>query len=318
MTPIEPALAERFTEEGFSDALVIGSGMEGVVYRLAPGTVAKVWHRQPIERVLILREFYRGIIAAGLTIATPEIYDVWQVGERCVSVEKEIVGATLDSREPLRADRWPRAVVALTEVLEQFSAVPTLDALRELPVLDETRPFAPPGQAWPAALSSLVTRRVERSAPVLHRGVARLDDKVEAVLRRLGELPPVRAGLVHGDLIPANVLVDDDLHPIAVLDFGFLSVHGDVAFDAAVTASIVEMYGPTARKIERDLDTAFVRALGPFVPSSDVLAVYRAAYALITSTAYDAEGNDGHFAWCAAMLARDDVCVALGVPAGQP
>lgn len=314
MTPIEPALAERFAAEGFPDASVIGSGMEGVVYRLAPGTVAKVWHHQPVERVRVLQDFYRGILTAGLPIATPEIHEVWQVDDRCVSVEKEMLGPTLESREPLRVDRWPRTVAALTEVLGHFAAVPAVEALCKLPVLDETGPFSRPDQTWPEALRGLVTRRVECSAPVLRRAVARFDDKVQSVLRRLDELPPSRTGLVHGDLIPANVLVDEDLRPTAVLDFGFLSMHGDVAFDAAVTASIADMYGTNAHEVERDLETAFVRA---FDLSPDVLTVYRAAYALITSTAYDAEGDDGHFAWCAAILERDDVCAALGVSAVQ-
>lgn len=314
MTRIEPALAERFAAEGFSDVSAIGSGMEGVVYRLAPGTVAKVWYHQPFDRVRVLQEFYRGILAAGLPIATPEIHEVWQVDNQCVSIETEILGPTLESREPLRVDRWPRAVSALTEVLSYFAEVPAVDALRELPVLDETGPFVQPGYTWPKALRGLLIRRVERSASILRQSVSGFDDKVRAVLCRLDEFSSCWAGLVHGDLIPANVLVDEDLRPTAVLDFGFLSMHGDVAFDAAVTASIVEMYGPTATEVERDLDSAFVRR---FDVSPDVLMVYRAAYALITSTAYDTNGNDGHFAWCAAMLARDDVCAALGVSVGQ-
>ncbi|MFE4499758.1 hypothetical protein ACFRFQ_07820 [Rhodococcus sp. NPDC056743] len=39
--------------------------------------------------------------------------------------------------------------------------------------------------------------------------------------------------------------------------------------------------------------------------------MYRAAYSLITVNAYDADGSDGHFAWCVAALNRPGVARAL-------
>jgi hypothetical protein len=40
--------------------------------------------------------------------------------------------------------------------------------------------------------------------------------------------------------------------------------------------------------------------------------VHRAAYAILTATCFSPTGEDGHFAWCAAMLRREDVLAALG------
>ena len=37
------------------------------------------------------------------------------------------------------------------------------------------------------------------------------------------------------------------------------------------------------------------------------LAVYRAAYALVTACCFGNDSSDGHFAWCMTMLARPDV-----------
>ena len=37
------------------------------------------------------------------------------------------------------------------------------------------------------------------------------------------------------------------------------------------------------------------------------LTLYKAAYAVATSNAYDPNGRDGHFAWCAQMLCRREV-----------
>jgi hypothetical protein len=315
MNTVESVVTQRFRDEGFPDAKVIGSGMEGTVYRLRPGTVAKVWYSSSRQRLLTLQQFYKNIVQAGLSFATPEIYDVWQVSEHSVSVEREILGRTLESWQPLRASVWPHASNAIVEILNQFRLLSPSDALSALPVLDEQESFSGSG-AWPQNLAHLVRRRVDRFHPVLVRRVASLDAKVAAVLHHLEQHEHTLAGiacrgaLIHGDLIPANIIVDDNLRPTAVVDFGFLSTYGDSAFDAAVAASIFEMYGPAARAIEHQLDQLLLPAVGA---DPETFAIYRAAYALITANAYDPDGADGHFRWCVDILARPEVCAVLGV-----
>ena len=129
-----------------------------------------------------------------------------------------------------------------------------------------------------------------------------------AVVNRLNGLDAGQRSLVHGDLIPANILVDHASRPQAVLDFGFLSTIGDPAFDAAVTASIYDMYGPRATQNEAILDEAIADRFG-YAPEK--LAVYRAGYALVTSNCFSPSGSDGHFAWCMRMLERPHVRDAL-------
>ena len=116
-------------------------------------------------------------------------------------------------------------------------ALTTLPALPGEPALDV-------GAGFEAGLADLVEGRV---TPVLATAVPGLPDLVAAVTSRLRALPPAPPALVHGDLIAANVLVDEVRRPAAVLDFGFLTTAGDPAFDAAVTASIFDMYGAGAR-----------------------------------------------------------------------
>lgn len=310
MSAIKSGVTQRFRDEGFRDVQLIGSGMEGDVYRLEPGVIAKVWHKSSRERLVALQEFYRSILQVGLTIVTPQIFDVWQIGEHGVSIEKEIIGRTLESCQPLTSSVLPRAVSAVVDVLTEFWSVPPLDVFSSLPVLDEHEPFSS-GGGWSASLAALTRRRVDLFHPVLNCRVTSLDKKVTAVLQQLEQRASIRSnGLIHGDLIPANIVVDDNLRPTAVLDFGFLSTYGDCAFDAAVTGSIFEMYGPNARSIEERLDQQLLPASGA---ATETFALYRAAYALITANAYDPDGADGHFQWCVDMLERPEVCGVLGV-----
>ena len=97
-----------------------------------------------------------------------------------------------------------------------------------------------------------------------------------------------------------NIHVDTAGNPVAVLDFGFLTAAGDPTFDAAITASIFDMYGPQAAKTEAILDDAL--AADP-----ERRAIYRAAYALATANCFSASGSDGHFAWCVRMLERTEI-----------
>ncbi|MEV4090053.1 hypothetical protein AB0J43_58270, partial [Nonomuraea fuscirosea] len=63
-----------FAGRGHPGALRIGSGAEGVVYRLGPGRVAKVWAgRPPIE---LTRRVYTDLARHRLPFATPEIFEV--------------------------------------------------------------------------------------------------------------------------------------------------------------------------------------------------------------------------------------------------
>ena len=192
----------------------------------------------------------------------------------------------------------------MADVLDALAGAPVHPALTTLPALPG-EPALDVGAGFEAGLADLVEGR---ATPVLATAVPGLPDLVAAVASRLRSLPPARPALVHGDLIAANVLVDERRRPSAVLDFGFLTSVGDPAFDAAVTSSIFDMYGDGARRTEARLEHAFTRRRG-HDPAR--LAVHRAAYAIVTATCFSASGSDGHFAWCVAMLQRPDVRAAL-------
>ena len=93
------------------------------------------------------------------------------------------------------------------------------------------------------------------------------------------------------------------------LDFGFLTTAGDPRLDTAITAAVMNMYGPHAHAITRALTQQFAAELGC---PTQALPVYQGVYAVATANAFTANGADGHFGWCAAQLSRPDILVALG------
>lgn len=276
---------------------VLGSGMEGTVVRLGRDLVAKVWHRRTVEEATLARDFHDSLAATRPALDHPRVLEVVVRDGQVATVEPFLAG-----RPGAASD-----LDAVVDVLAVLATVPPQPGLAVLPVLEGEGTFDPAG-SFPHQLADLVRRRVDRFRGPLAARLPDLDGLAASTVARLTALEVARPCLVHGDLIPANVLVDADGRATGVLDFGFLTTVGDPAFDAAVTASVFDMYGPQARANESALDGAITERFGH---DPGRLAVYRAAYALVTSNCFSASGGDGHFEWCAQMLERRDVRAAL-------
>lgn len=234
---------------------------------------------------------------------TPRILQVLGAAGCSITVEERLIG------QPMRSDMddaahfvTDREIEALLAVLTALAGVRPVDDLGVLPVLEGEAPLSGDVR-FELALADLVERRSRQNRRVLGARVGDLDRLVDATTTLLCERGSAVPALIHGDLIPANVLLEG-ARPASVLDFGFLTMVGDPRFDAAVTASIYDMYGARARANEAAIDEAVVDRFGCSVED---LGLYRAAYALVTSNCFTASGSDGHFAWCTAMLERTDV-----------
>ena len=292
---MEAAARAALADAGLRPGRLLGAGMEGVVLELDDDTVVKVWHHRPPAELERLRAFTDALAVPGL--ATPRVERVLTLGSRTATLERRLPGRPLVAGEG-------GAVEAVVAVLAALREAPVSPALRSLPLLPDESPL-PTATSFEHGLADLVLRRAPGP---LATAVPDLDHVVARVVDRLRSRPPAPPRLLHGDLIPANVHVDEAGRPVAVLDFGFLTTTGDPAFDAAVAASIQDMYGAGARATEAAADVAIRERLGD--DPAD-LALFRAVYALVTATCFSASGSDGHFAWCVALLLREDVRGAL-------
>jgi aminoglycoside phosphotransferase (APT) family kinase protein len=122
--------------------------------------------------------------------------------------------------------------------------------------------------------------------------------------KKLAGIIPIDDSIIHGDLYGDNILISDSGEISAILDFGFLSTVGDPRFDAGICASIINMYGDYASEVRFQLTRYFSDALGY---KEEDLIIYRAAYTLLTATAYDNGGQDGHFTWCTTQWKMSDI-----------
>jgi aminoglycoside phosphotransferase (APT) family kinase protein len=285
----------------------LGAGMDGAVFALADGSVAKVWTRQEPAALARLRDFYAQLDRSGLPFATPLIHEIRSVAGAPVTVERHLQGQPLSTyvTERVSDTTTKQAMRTFIDVLAALREVPVPGAATALAVMDEPEPFSTgPDDTWPAALEGLVCRRVDAFRSPLRRAVADLDTLLDDVVARLRRLPDTERSVIHGDLCTPNLLVSANLDVVSVLDWGYLSMVGDPAFDASLAAGFFDMYGGDARAIDETL-TRWV--VDEFDYPVELLALYRVTYALAGACAYDPDGRDGHFAWCVDQLRRPDL-----------
>lgn len=271
------------------------------MFRLDAHRVAKVWFNRPREAVERLQAFYRAAAQGPLRVT--QVQEIFYTGAQVVSVEHFVAGAPLGRTGGVRGRPTAATARLLGDALAGLADTPPHPALSSLPMLPDQAP-AKSGASFNRVLADLVSARVPRVASALDEV---LDGQLEAVtghvLEDLDRLQIRRAGLVHGDLVPDNVLIVDDDRP-GVIDFGFLTTYGDPDFDVAITPAIFDMYGPDALQVTDELTEALT---GRFGTAESTIHTYRHAYALITAGAFGSGPEDGHFTWCANLLRRSSL-----------
>lgn len=290
---------------GYESVEPLAAGMEGAVYRLGRGLVAKIWQGKSASDLLPIQSFYADLLTMALPFATPEIVAVHEAPGAAVSIEVELNGRPLREYVDRSASLASAAEArCLASVLRGLYAMRAPQSARDLPVLGTSGIFGE-GRRWPAAVLHLLAQRTVEFGGQLADAVPGFEALYANLISAVsGFTPTADEFVIHGDIVGENILVDEDLNPLALLDWGFFSTAGDQAFDASVTAGIFNMYGPHATEIDQQLRRLFMADFGY---PAELLTVYRAVYAIATSNVYDRTGQDGHFAWCVRQLASRDV-----------
>jgi hypothetical protein len=287
-------------QQGYESVEPLAAGMEGAVYRIGRGLVAKIWQGKSAADVTPIQRFYADLLTAALPFATPEILTVLDAPGTAVTIERELSGRPL--REYLDGSASaasPAEVGCIAAVLRGLHEARAPQSLRDLPVIGVSGLFGE-GRGWPAAMLALLAQRTAEFGGQLANSVPGFAALYASLVSTLSEFKPAADEFViHGDICGENILVDENLNPLAVLDWGFFSTAGDQAFDASAAAGIFNMYGPNAAQIDQQLRQFFTAEFGY---PAELLAVYRAVYAIATSNVYDPTGQDGHFAWCVRQL----------------
>jgi len=261
--------------------------------------------------LLRLQKFYERLSLASSSIRTPELIELAVVDGTLISKERFLPGAPLQDHLTGNARHIDKhALAAIIEVLKFLRSIPPFEEGKLLSVLNEATPFWFNATTWSESVQALISRRIKKFGDQLQSEIPDLATMIESINAFLNRRNSVQMGVIHGDIYGANIMVDSKRCPLSVLDFGFFSTIGDLAFDASITSAVFDMYGMHAREIDKLITEALSTALGY---SYEVLLAYKAVYAIITSNAYAEDGSDGHYRWCVDILQRQDVRSSLGL-----
>jgi hypothetical protein len=133
---------ESFRRRGYAGVTPLAAGVEGAIYDLGDGTIAKVWGERREAELTLMQRFYAEVASAGLPFATPEILAVEDVSETVVTFERKLPGHSIQERLDIEDQQLgPGAARCIIEVLRSLASVSATVSMRQLPVLEEDQPF---------------------------------------------------------------------------------------------------------------------------------------------------------------------------------
>ena len=207
---------------------IIGQGAKGVLYRIDPETVCKVY-RDPdsLDEISRERELARAAFIAGIPTAIS--YDVVRVGDGYGSVFELLNADSLGDKLSSGAWTVERVAHESAELLHQMAETE----------VDPT--------VMPSALDEAMTYVDDAEAVLPAEQVARLRELFAAI--------PDQLTMVHGDFHMNNVMVQND-EPL-LIDMDTLS-HGNPIFDLATAYSAYVGRGIVSREsVEKFLHVSY-------------------------------------------------------------
>jgi hypothetical protein len=127
-----PRWLSHFARGGYAEAAPLAAGVQGAVYRLGDGVVAKVWGRRRRPELLLAQRFYADVAAAGLPFATPVILRVEEIDQTAITYERELHGTPLKHRIGDSHPELDAATVScLLQVVKALATVSATPAMRQ-------------------------------------------------------------------------------------------------------------------------------------------------------------------------------------------
>jgi thiamine kinase-like enzyme len=162
---------------------------------------------------------------------------------------------------------------------------------------------------WHQFLGRYLTHKLAQVSPYLSRDVSQFAANVEHLFAVLDQPYYGDYRLIHGDLCPSNLLVNDEHEINALLDFGLLTMVGDHLFDLATSWVFFDMYDELKAQARNRYLAMLLDRLGEQVRGK--LYRYLLIYSILSANTYSSPCSDGHYYWCVANLSNQDYWNAI-------
>ncbi len=213
---------------GVTEADLLGFGWESTIYALGADRILRI-PRPGVgseEQVRALSAFTESL--PKLPFAVPRVLEISRIDGALYLIQERIAGQSMAAMLPgLSGDRRATALRAYLTAAEAMSAATVPGKAFGDLLLDQPRRC----DRWSDYLTGRV--RVAAADQVLAAAVPGLDRIVDRFCARLEAVPDPVPCIVHGDIWPPNVMMNDDLQVTGLIDFSFTTRIGDHVMDLA-------------------------------------------------------------------------------------
>ena len=278
----------------FPDARLLGEGAESRVFALSETRVLRVpkggtagfWERR--------RVFCDRLGAFELGFRTPVVLEQGHVGAVPYMIEERIVGESLTATLPrLDGAARERAFDAYLDAVITVGTVSLGESWYGEILADE--PVRTP--TWVQFLQDRVHAHAATASSRVRADLPELDRLVADLCEEVRTIHVDSPHLVHGDVFPGNVIVDESGHIVGLVDFASLTIAGDPALDIAGALAFLDIT-PGLRPTDTQRLRERAGQMAPVALSREWM--YRRFYALSYLHAID--DDQPLYRWCLATL----------------
>lgn len=289
----------------------LSRGMEAEVYALGEDAVLKLYGESTaVADLRALQHFYNQLDRTKLAYALPNIQRTKQNGNDTAVIEARLAGQPLADLVALgQADQSDKLLQIYVTAVHELSQLTMPENAEQYKLFDAEQISVRTNGDWHQFIWRYVADKQTSLAPYFSRDVEVYSQKLNAMQRALSTEYDGPYTLIHGDFCPANLLVDDDGIPTALIDFGLFTMYGDPLFDMATAWVFFDMYDERQANLRDRLLALILERFGEGL--REKLYRYLLLYSLLSANVYSPECADGHYAWCIANLNNSEYWVHL-------
>ncbi len=213
---------------GVTDADLLGSGWESTIYALGTTQILRIPRPEAGSEAQVRAQAAFTANLPPLPFAVPRVREIARIDGQLYVIEDRIAGQSMAALLPkLSGDRRTAALRAYLAAAEAMAvATAPGEAFGDL-LLDQPRRC----DHW----SDYLTARVRNAAEddVLAAAIPDLAGIAQRFNARLEAIPDPPRCIVHGDIWPPNVMMNEDLQVTGLIDFSFTTRIGDHVMDLA-------------------------------------------------------------------------------------
>jgi len=275
----------------------IGYGEESFVFKYKKDLILKIYKpTRELDYIKPLSRFYEDLNKySDKSIQFPEIYEINKLDKLIYTIEKRFKGFAFDEilyksvkkEQKIFIQKYVQFIDKLKNII--FQNYPFGDILKQRNSINS--------DSWQDYLlkkiesKKYLTSRFIKNNLDIEKIFPKLRFQIEDIINN--NYPK---SLIHGDLIPANVMLDESKEFIAIIDFCFLVCIGDHNFDLA-SASIWP-------ELDRRFNKYMLEILNEEINKNktkeeiEIMSLYKVLIALFSADLYD----EGHFSWAVDKL----------------